>query len=323
MRCVKCGSELKPGARFCSKCGAVNDPAGGGRKQPPGRIQPAPGGYRPPSGGQGGYPPPAPKKEKKPVALIVVLIVLVVCLVLSVGGLAAYKMGVFDSFLSGSRTEEQESKKDRKDRDEDEDDRDRDDGDDENEDDPDRDKDEDDNRRRESGDEGGERERDAAGSRESMDIAESSAALEEPATLPTMDPTTAATQEPTMAQTTAAMPTLAGQGQGTGMGVPAQAPAQGGAPAGGYQDYILPDSSTRSLTSADIAGLSKEQLRIARNEIYARHGRMFSTEELQNYFNSKSWYRGTISPSSFSESMLSQLEKDNIKLIQERENALP
>lgn len=106
------------------------------------------------------------------------------------------------------------------------------------------------------------------------------------------------------------------------MGVPNQAPAQGGYPAGGSQDYVLPDSSTRQLSYGDIAGLTKEQLRIARNEIYARHGRMFTSEELQSYFNSKSWYRGTVSAGSFSENMLSQLEKDNIKLIQERENAL-
>ena len=120
------------------------------------------------------------------------------------------------------------------------------------------------------------------------------------------------------------MPTLAGQG--ASYGLPTQAPTQAAVsnmPASRYQDYILPESSIRLLSISDLAGLSKEQLRIARNEIYARHGRMFATEELQQYFNSKSWYRGTISASSFSESMLSQLEKDNIKLIQEREDALP
>lgn len=113
---------------------------------------------------------------------------------------------------------------------------------------------------------------------------------------------------------TAAMPTLAGQGsmpygsvQGTNAAVVSS-------------EYILPESSSRLLTYTDIAGLTKEQLRLARNEIYARHGRLFTTDELQNYFNGKSWYRGTISASVFSESMLSQIEKDNIKLIQQRED---
>ena len=276
MRCIKCGSELKPGARFCSKCGAVNGP--------------------------GGYPPSGPKKEKKPTALIVVLIILLVCLVLSIGGIAAYQMGVFDSFLPDSRTEETKGdRKDKGDRDKKRDDE----GD---EDDQDR-RDEDRDSRGESRGEGRE-------TAPSSAVEETTAA----SSLPTMDPTGAVTEAPAMDQTTAAMPTLSGQG--AGMGVPSQAPAQGGYPAGGSQDYILPDSSTRQLSYGDIAGLTKEQLRIARNEIYARHGRMFTSEELQSYFNSKSWYRGTVSASSFSENMLSQLEKDNIKLIQERENAL-
>ncbi len=300
MRCIKCGSELKPGARFCSKCGAVNGP--------------------------GGYPPSGPKKEKKPTALIVVLIILLVCLVLSIGGIAAYQMGVFDSFLPGSRTEETKGdRKDKGDRDKkrdgegDEDDQDRRDDEDD-EDDQDRRDDEDDEDDRDRRDE----DRDSRGESrgEGRETAPSSAVEETTAasSLPTMDPTGAVTEAPAMAQTTAAMPTLSGQG--AGMGVPSQAPAQGGYPAGGSQDYILPDSSTRQLSYGDIAGLTKEQLRIARNEIYARHGRMFTSEELQSYFNSKSWYRGTVSASSFSENMLSQLEKDNIKLIQERENAL-
>lgn len=300
MRCIKCGSELKPGARFCSKCGAVNGP--------------------------GGYPPFGPKKEKKPTALIVVLIILLVCLVLSIGGIAAYQMGVFDSFLPGSRTEETKGdRKDKGDRDKkrdgegDEDDQDRRDDEDD-EDDRDRRDDEDDEDDRDRRDE----DRDSRGESrgEGRETAPSSAVEETTAasSLPTMDPTGAVTEAPAMAQTTAAMPTLSGQG--AGMGVPSQAPAQGGYPAGGSQDYILPDSSTRQLSYGDIAGLTKEQLRIARNEIYARHGRMFTSEELQSYFNSKSWYRGTVGASSFSENMLSQLEKDNIKLIQERENAL-
>ncbi len=38
------------------------------------------------------------------------------------------------------------------------------------------------------------------------------------------------------------------------------------------EDYVLPDSSTRYLTKADLEGLTKEECRIARNEIYARYG---------------------------------------------------
>lgn len=55
-------------------------------------------------------------------------------------------------------------------------------------------------------------------------------------------------------------------------------------------DYILPYSDSAYLTEADLTGLTPEQLRIARNEIYARHGRIFKDEELAEYFGGKSWY---------------------------------
>lgn len=50
------------------------------------------------------------------------------------------------------------------------------------------------------------------------------------------------------------------------------------------KDYILPDSDSRYLTDSDVRGLSANELMLARNEIYARHGRKFKDSELQNYF---------------------------------------
>lgn len=88
----------------------------------------------------------------------------------------------------------------------------------------------------------------------------------------------------------------------------------------GTGDYILPNSSSTYLTRADLSGLTQEQLRLARNEIYARHGRKFKTKELQDYFNSKSWYTGTIESNAFKDDYLNMYEKENIKLIQSLEN---
>ena len=62
---------------------------------------------------------------------------------------------------------------------------------------------------------------------------------------------------------------------------------------------------------ADLENLTQEDLRIARNEIYARHGRKFLDEGLQEYFNGKSWYNGTIEPDDFKEDMLSEIERTN------------
>lgn len=76
-------------------------------------------------------------------------------------------------------------------------------------------------------------------------------------------------------------------------------------------EYILPESASRLLTEADLENLTQEDLRIARNEIYARHGRKFLDEGLQKYFNGKSWYNGTIEPDDFKEDMLSEIERTN------------
>ena len=83
--------------------------------------------------------------------------------------------------------------------------------------------------------------------------------------------------------------------------------------------FIFPYSSEVKLTDSEVAGLSKSQLRIARNEIYARHHRKFDSTELQSYFNSQSWYSGTVDSSDFSDDMLNSVEKYNIELIKKYE----
>ncbi len=89
--------------------------------------------------------------------------------------------------------------------------------------------------------------------------------------------------------------------------------------AGDAGGYVLPQSSSRLLTDADVAGLSLQQINYAKNEICARHGRLFDSRELQNYFNSQSWYSGTIAPANFSESMLSDVEKKNVTFLKDLE----
>ncbi len=89
------------------------------------------------------------------------------------------------------------------------------------------------------------------------------------------------------------------------------------------EDYIIADSNTKILTSSDISGLSAKELNYAKNEIYARHGRKFSSAELQKYFESKSWYEGKYEPSVFdskySASVLSDTEKKNTDFLREAE----
>lgn len=98
-------------------------------------------------------------------------------------------------------------------------------------------------------------------------------------------------------------------------GTPSASPA---APAGG--DYILSASDTRYYTEAELSSLGDERLRLALNEIYARRGRTFQAADLQNYFNSKSWYRGTVSPAAFDEKVFNNYEKKNIQTITKIQN---
>lgn len=86
--------------------------------------------------------------------------------------------------------------------------------------------------------------------------------------------------------------------------------------------YILPESNTRVYSKSELSSLSASQLRLARNEIYARHGRKFNDADLQEYFNNCSWYSGTVDPATFDANVTSYLnsyELANLQLITELE----
>lgn len=81
------------------------------------------------------------------------------------------------------------------------------------------------------------------------------------------------------------------------------------------EGYVLAKSATELLSRADLEQLTAQDCRIARNEIYARHGRKFSDKQLQAYFDACSWYHGSVEPGNFQESVLSETEKANMRLI--------
>jgi hypothetical protein len=72
-----------------------------------------------------------------------------------------------------------------------------------------------------------------------------------------------------------------------------------------FQSTPLSDSALR--------GLSLYDLRLLRNEVYARHGRRFETPWLRDFFKAEPWYDPR---PEFTIAELSQTEKDNIKVIQ-------
>lgn len=84
-------------------------------------------------------------------------------------------------------------------------------------------------------------------------------------------------------------------------------------------DFVIYDSDSRYLMPSDLQRLTAEQLRLARNEIYARRGRRFKDTALQTYFDSKSWYKGTIDLENFQDSIFNDYERANAYFIKDFE----
>ena len=80
-------------------------------------------------------------------------------------------------------------------------------------------------------------------------------------------------------------------------------------------DYLLPTADSAYLDESDLSDLNRERLNLALNEIFARHGRRFSDASIRAYFESKSWYHGTVSPDDFDMNVLNQFELYNLNLI--------
>ncbi len=72
----------------------------------------------------------------------------------------------------------------------------------------------------------------------------------------------------------------------------------------------------RLVTEDDIVGLNAEDLRYMRNWIYARHGYIFKSQDLREYFSKLPWYNPQYSDVS---SMLSNIEKKNVEFIKRHE----
>lgn len=101
-----------------------------------------------------------------------------------------------------------------------------------------------------------------------------------------------------------------------------QTPAPEPAPAPVAQEYALPGSNSRYLAKEELAGFTADECRIARNEIYARHGRIFDDEGLQAYFSQFDWYNPQIRPEDFSDTLLNEYEAANLALILEYESEM-
>lgn len=88
-------------------------------------------------------------------------------------------------------------------------------------------------------------------------------------------------------------------------------------------EYILPKSNSEQLTAADLEGLSKAELRLARNEIYARNGMIFGIDDLDEYFKGKSWYTPKYRSDEFYDTVeMSIIEETNVDFILQKEKSM-
>ena len=83
--------------------------------------------------------------------------------------------------------------------------------------------------------------------------------------------------------------------------------------------YVFLTSSMLPIEQYQLMNLSNNNLWIAKNEIYARHGMVFENTFLDKYFRTCSWYQPIEGKSKVPDSELSQIEIDNIKKIEEAE----
>ncbi|MDD6662695.1 MAG: YARHG domain-containing protein [Lachnospiraceae bacterium] len=99
-----------------------------------------------------------------------------------------------------------------------------------------------------------------------------------------------------------------------GIGISIQAAAASG--------YIFPDSAQRYMSEAELYDLPLQVINYGKNEIYAKRGRRFRSQELQGYFDGQSWYSGIISPDDFDENSLNDYERINAHMINDYEHEI-
>jgi len=87
-------------------------------------------------------------------------------------------------------------------------------------------------------------------------------------------------------------------------------------------EFVFPEDDIFLIDSSELDGMTAAECKIARNEIYARHGRRFNDEQLQGYFDICSWYNGTVAPEAFSDGVLNEIEKSNLQVISEYESKM-
>ncbi len=83
-----------------------------------------------------------------------------------------------------------------------------------------------------------------------------------------------------------------------------------------HAQFLVEDANARDLSAYDVSGLASEthsgpqMVRIARNEIFARRGYRFQSEDLRSWFNAQPWYSPVTG-----EVELTEQEQRNVRIL--------
>ena len=282
MKCIECGHELKDGAIFCIRCGAMQVSMDGKRIEPTGdwpkvEAQAGASGYRSSTDGalhsaQSKTPKgfkPAPKRNGGKIAIIVIIVIAAI-----VAGVFAFVncSGMTSSGSSSAATQNVTGA--------------------------------------------------ASGSSASTSSSTTSASASS-TSASASSAAASASAESASASAAAGSAAAGSAASQTTTQEPAAQPEPEPEPVYYNDYYVLPESSYYYYSWDELSGLSTYDLFIARNEIFARHGRMFNRSDLQDYFNSQAWYEPLYTPAQW-DSMGNQLndaELKNVSLMKQVEES--
>jgi len=83
-----------------------------------------------------------------------------------------------------------------------------------------------------------------------------------------------------------------------------------------YEATLREKLATELVKDDTLGAMFAEDLRVLRNEVYARHGRIFKDKELQKYFETQAWYKPN---ADFKDDQLNEIETQNLAKIREAE----
>ena len=142
---------------------------------------------------------------------------------------------------------------------------------------------------------------------DTKNIVETTVPTDPPVETQAPTPTPEVTPEPTLEPTPTQAPTQAP--------TPTPTPKPTEPPRNITQNKILFPSDSKYITEADLSGLSKYDVDLIRNEIFARKGYVFTNKTFKNYFESQSWY--TPNPAANYNMKLNEYEQYNANFILE------